>query len=144
MKHKGKLKHKGKAINIWEPPGYRTPPPDDRVLKVFLTPQRNEVERFAVGLMELGPAKNSGLHMHEEAEEVWYVVSGRGLVQLGDDLEPVQSGTIVYGPAGVPHQFINDSDSELVAIWYISPAGDEAFILEALSRQEAEKGQPLA
>jgi mannose-6-phosphate isomerase-like protein (cupin superfamily) len=68
----------------------------------------------------------SGGH-HPDNDEIYYIVRGRTLVDLGGDpmtgeghrtyrLEP---GTVVFIPAGCYHRLRNDSDDELVllAIW---------------------------
>ncbi len=61
------------------------------------------------------PALSAGLYMlpagaidtqepHTE-DEVYYVISGRGLIQVGSENRPVEAGTLVYVKANVEHHF---------------------------------------
>ncbi len=61
------------------------------------------------------PALSAGLYMlsagaidtqepHTE-DEVYYVISGRGLIQVGSENRPVEAGTLVYVKANVEHRF---------------------------------------
>lgn len=61
------------------------------------------------------PALSAGLYMllagaidtqepHTE-DEVYYVISGRGLIQVDSENRPVEAGTLVYVKANVEHRF---------------------------------------
>jgi len=49
-------------------------------------------------------------HTHEAKEHVYYIIRGRGKVQLGDARHDVADGDAVYMPARGVHGIINDSD----------------------------------
>lgn len=130
----GKARH---TVRIADVEGAMTDPPYDRELKVLLSPRLGSTQNSAVGLMTLGPGKSSGLHQHEVAEEVWYIVSGRGKVRIGEDVEDVEPHMVVFGPPRIPHGFINEGAQPLVAVFTISPAGDEAMALQKLAEKMA-------
>jgi mannose-6-phosphate isomerase-like protein (cupin superfamily) len=61
------------------------------------------------------PALSTGLYMlpagaidtqepHTE-DEVYYVISGRGFIQVGTENRPVEAGTLLYVKANVEHRF---------------------------------------
>lgn len=61
------------------------------------------------------PSLSAGLYMlaagavdmqepHTE-DEVYYVTSGRGFIQVGPESRPVEAGTLVYVKANVEHRF---------------------------------------
>jgi mannose-6-phosphate isomerase-like protein (cupin superfamily) len=61
------------------------------------------------------PSLSAGLYMlaagavdmqepHTE-DEVYYIISGRGLIQVGDESHPVEAGTLVYVKANADHRF---------------------------------------
>ena len=53
-------------------------------------------------------------HRHHINHEMFYVVSGRGEVRIGEERRPIGPGDLIANPAGAePHQILNTSDSEL-------------------------------
>jgi len=58
-------------------------------------------------------------------QEVWYVVSGSGIIRVGDEEAQLRPDTIVVAPPGVEHQLTNDGTEDLKAIWLFTPAGPE-------------------
>jgi len=62
--------------------------------------------------------KNSDYHMHEDMEQVQYVLSGTGIMLLDDSKHTIQPGDAVYIPPNVRHQFINNTEdwAELLII----------------------------
>ncbi len=55
-------------------------------------------------------------HYHPNAEEVLYVLRGRGIAGAGDTEHEVTAGTAVYVPAGATHSLRNASESEELEI----------------------------
>ncbi len=56
--------------------------------------------------------KNSDYHKHENLEQVYYVLSGRGHVLFDKERFPVQEGDAVYLPSGIHHQMFNDTSED--------------------------------
>jgi mannose-6-phosphate isomerase-like protein (cupin superfamily) len=54
--------------------------------------------------------KNSDYHVHEDMEQVQYVLSGTGIIRLDDAEYPIRPGDAIYIPPNVKHQFINDTE----------------------------------
>ena len=52
-------------------------------------------------------------HSHEAKEHVYYIIKGRGQVQLGDEFHDVTDGDAVYLPAQGVHSILNNSDEFL-------------------------------
>ncbi len=61
------------------------------------------------------PSLSAGLYMlavgavdlqkpHTE-DEVYYIISGRGFIQVGEESHPVEAGTLVYVKANAEHRF---------------------------------------
>ncbi len=64
------------------------------------------------GITIVQPNVASGVHHLGELETVIYVVSGRGMMRWGDQMEfeqEVEPGDFIYVPPFVPHQEINPS-----------------------------------
>ena len=70
------------------------------------------------GYVEFTPAATHELHTHPNADEVFFVLSGRGLVRSGDEMFEIEPGDTVFVPAGDVHYFRNTDEKEnLVAVF---------------------------
>ncbi|MGQ9629460.1 MAG: cupin domain-containing protein [bacterium] len=125
------------VYRLSEVEGYWTPPPNRRFLGAILSPKLQSIKRVAVGMVAIPPGAEGGLHSHDGVDEVWYIVSGSGRVQVGDEMAEIGPETVIYGPPGLPHQLINTGNEVLKAIWVISPPGDEIPILEGTGKAPA-------
>jgi mannose-6-phosphate isomerase-like protein (cupin superfamily) len=79
-----------------------------------------KVPDLSVGLYVLAPGQPDLQQPHTE-DEVYYVVSGRGRITVGDEVRDVQTGTVVYVAANVPHRF-HDITEELRLLVMFGPA----------------------
>ena len=61
-------------------------------------------------------------HLHRESEEIYYFVSGRGRMRLGDDESEIEGGDCVVIPPGTPHKLWADEGAPLVLLCACSPA----------------------
>jgi len=43
----------------------------------------------------------------------FYVLEGKGVVEIGDEREAVGADTLIESPARIPHRWFNESDSDL-------------------------------
>lgn len=79
-----------------------------------LIEQQNEMRQDYLEFLRV-PALSAGLYMlaagavdmqkpHTE-DEIYYVMSGRGFIQVGPEEHPVEAGTLVYVKANVEHRF---------------------------------------
>jgi len=62
-----------------------------------------------------GPA----LHIHHKDDEIFYVISGEFLIQLGDEISLIKKGDTVFIPRGTKHTFANhieNNPGELLTI----------------------------
>jgi mannose-6-phosphate isomerase-like protein (cupin superfamily) len=78
------------------------------------------VPDLSVGLYVLAPGEPDLQQPHTE-DEVYYVISGRGRITVGDEARDVRTGSIVFVAAGVPHRF-HDITEELQLLVAFGPA----------------------
>jgi mannose-6-phosphate isomerase-like protein (cupin superfamily) len=78
------------------------------------------VPDLSVGLYVLAPGQPDLQQPHTE-DEVYYVISGRGQITVGDEVRDVETGTTVFVAAGVPHRF-HDITDELKLFVAFGPA----------------------
>jgi mannose-6-phosphate isomerase-like protein (cupin superfamily) len=77
-------------------------------------------DSMSVGIYRIAAGGTDGQSPHSE-DEVYYVISGRAQIQVGDEHRPVQAGSIVFVAAEVEHRF-HDITEELVVLVFFSPA----------------------
>ena len=76
---------------------------------------------ISAGLWWLHPGEECETDIHPDAVEIYYVVSGEGILRLGDEKYEVRKGMTVYIPMGVEHQTRNTGDEDLCYFWAFSP-----------------------
>lgn len=83
-----------------------------------LTPSmRPRGGRLGVNWMRVPPGRTAcPFHSHQREDEVFYVLSGRGVLRYGDEVQELRAGDCVSCPAGtqVAHQIGNPFDEDLV------------------------------
>lgn len=101
----GKLK--GRRI---KEPGYQ------RTLKKIIETKKITAH---LGVIEVGQVTSR--HVHEESEEIVYVLKGKGNVTAGDETKKYNSNFFIHLPAGVPHQYRNKGEENLILLAIYSP-----------------------
>lgn len=61
-------------------------------------------------------------HHHRDIEEIYYLVSGRGLMTVGEETQEVAAGDAVYIPRGHRHTLINNGTEAIRLILVCGPA----------------------
>jgi quercetin dioxygenase-like cupin family protein len=64
-----------------------------------IDPQSN----ITLGIAELEPGKSNPVHMHDNCEEVIYILSGSCEQRVGQRTVVMKAGDTLHIPAGVPH-----------------------------------------
>jgi uncharacterized cupin superfamily protein len=73
--------------------------------------------RLGMNLSRVPPGRSGcPLHAHAREDEVFYVLSGRGLFRYGDEVLEIGPGDCISCPAGtgIAHQFANPYDTDLI------------------------------
>jgi mannose-6-phosphate isomerase-like protein (cupin superfamily) len=67
------------------------------------------------------PGSQQGLHVHEENEQIYVVVRGRGLMIVDGEERPIEAGGAVLIPAGSEHAIRNTGDELLEYVSATTP-----------------------
>ena len=78
------------------------------------------VPDLSIGLYVLAVGQPDLQRPHTE-DEVYYVISGRGRITVGDDVRDVRPGSIVFVATAVPHRF-HDITEDLTLFVAFGPA----------------------
>ncbi len=63
-----------------------------------------------VSLAWLQPGLRYEPHKHEDHEELYYIIRGRGRIRVGDETREFRDGDLIYIPVGAEHEIINDGE----------------------------------
>lgn len=75
------------------------------------------VPALSMGLYVLKAGALDGQQPHTE-DEIYYVVSGRGLIRVADEDRMVNAGSIIYVAANVEHRFHTISEDMSVLVFF--------------------------
>jgi mannose-6-phosphate isomerase-like protein (cupin superfamily) len=64
-------------------------------------------------------------HSHKVQEQVYHVLEGEGLMEIGDKTHVVRKHDVIYLPPGVEHSINNAGVADLIFIVATSPVKDD-------------------
>lgn len=73
--------------------------------------------RLTCGHTTVYPTGSTTGHAHDDMEEIYYFLSGEGIMVVGDDEFPVQAGDCLYVPPGAFHTTIQTGILPLTFVW---------------------------
>ncbi|MEM0372457.1 MAG: cupin domain-containing protein [archaeon] len=72
-----------------------------------------ELEHLTASVTVLHPGKQTRGHSHENIEEIYFFLKGRGKMLVGEEETSVSEGEMVMIPCGAFHRVINDSGEDM-------------------------------
>lgn len=94
---------------------------DGQVSYLLLSPGQFGSDRMAITLVEGGPGSEQPMHSHPEAEQVYVVTAGKGLMRVDDEELEVGPGTLVFIRPGARHAIRNVGTDPLTYVSATSP-----------------------
>jgi mannose-6-phosphate isomerase-like protein (cupin superfamily) len=86
---------------------------------------------------EVPPLADTPLHVHENEDELFYVLEGEHVFQVAEEEFPAGPGGLVFAPRGVPHAQRRVVSGKGRLLILTSPAGLEGFFRELAAAHEA-------
>ena len=107
---------------------------------IMIDPANSGPTGLCVLSQTLDPGSMVPVHHHEKAEQVLFIVSGRGRVSIADHQVEAQPGVTVHVPKGVAHGIANTGDHPLPILEITSPPGFQEIFrkMNELSEPDAE------
>lgn len=103
--------------------------PFERTLKVLLSPVINkEIKSIACGLTIIPKGGRSEEDAHVEGE-LFYVIYGKGIINVNGEEENLIPGTAVWCPPDISHFLLNSGNKTLKILWVLNPPGREINII---------------
>jgi mannose-6-phosphate isomerase-like protein (cupin superfamily) len=78
------------------------------------------VPSMSLGIYNLAAGSVDKQQPHTE-DEIYYIVSGRAQIQVGEEHRPVEPGSIVFVAANVEHRF-HSIQEDLTTLVFFAPA----------------------
>jgi mannose-6-phosphate isomerase-like protein (cupin superfamily) len=86
-------------------------------------------------LMSLAPGEDIGEEVYGEIDQITVVVDGTGRLEIpGEEDDGIEVGDLIFTPAGIQHNIINDSEGGLKLYTIYAPPEHEPG--EVLEKQE--------
>jgi len=95
---------------------------DDSILRELLHPDKQPVDlRYSLAQAIVSPGKTTLVHSLTTSE-VYYILSGTGIMHIDGEIQPVEPGDAIYIPPNARQFIHNDSATPLVFICIVDPA----------------------
>lgn len=82
-----------------------------------IDPESTPSRRLTMGHTTIYPTGCTTGHAHDDMEEVYFVISGEGVMRVGDDEFPIKPGDGLYVPPGEFHTTRQTGNVPLVVLW---------------------------
>ncbi|MDY6914092.1 MAG: cupin domain-containing protein [Planctomycetota bacterium] len=95
----------------------------------LVDPDSGPSQRLKMGHTTIYPTGKTTGHAHDDMEEVYFVVSGKGIMGIGSDEFPIEAGDAFYVPPGQHHVTYQRGNIPLTIVWVtcrITDGGGEA------------------
>ena len=95
-----------------------------RKVMVFIGSDSVKSDRMTLGMTEVPPNSVMDPHVHEDKEELIFVIEGKGEVVIDGKREELDPYTAAIFPLGLVHQVFNNNDMPLRFMFVFNPPND--------------------
>jgi quercetin dioxygenase-like cupin family protein len=93
--------------------------------------------RLGLGTQVIASGRGIEFHAHGLADEILYVVRGRGIGAVGTTKAPLLPGSIIYAPAGAWHAI--HAEDEMEVMWISSPPEFSNYLRNLHAARQADE-----
>ncbi len=83
----------------------------------LIDPENSPSRNLKMGHTTIYPTGKTTGHAHADMEEVYFVLSGEGVMKIGDDEFEVKAGDAFYVPPGECHTTYQRGNVPLTVVW---------------------------
>ena len=76
----------------------------------------SDMDDHKVKRITIYAGKRLSLQRHSKRDEHWFILRGRGIITLNENISPAEEGMSFNVPAGVLHRLENSASGEMVLI----------------------------
>lgn len=102
---------------------------DGAIIYELLSKKEREIMNVALAVGSLPPKRKAIPHFHKASNEIYYIISGRGVIEVEDSRYEAEKDRLIYIPANFVHALENTSKFKNLDVLCVSaPAySDEDF-----------------
>jgi len=89
--------------------------------KMVIKPENMNSEAMCAGVAVFPAGKHAPAHVHEEAEEILYVLAGTGSMYFDGTPERLEPGTFMLAKRGIEHSLEADAGEDLKVFYVFTP-----------------------
>lgn len=94
---------------------------DGSEIRELLAHRNSSIRNQSLAEARLPPGMSTTPHRHPKTEEIYYILAGQGLMQVGEELSQVGPGDAIAIPPGVRHQITNTGSLVLTFLCCCAP-----------------------
>jgi mannose-6-phosphate isomerase-like protein (cupin superfamily) len=98
---------------------------DGSEIRELLAHRNSCIRRQSFAEARLAPGAQTTAHYHRRTEEIYYLLEGEGLMQIGNETRPVVAGDAIAIPPGAVHQITNSGRALLRFLCCCAPAYED-------------------
>jgi len=69
-----------------------------------------------VARITIPPGESNSYHTHENEEQVYIVIRGKGIVQVAEEKMNARAGDVIYLPPKIGHSFYNNTEKTTIIL----------------------------
>ncbi len=99
---------------------------DGSEIRELLAHRNSCIVKQSLAEARLAPGQQTTPHFHSLTEEIYYILAGQGLMQLGQEQQPVGPGDAIAIPPMQTHTIRNTGSTTLTFLCCCAPAYEHA------------------
>ena len=111
-------------VNLDQVESFRTK--DGSEIRELLAHRNSVIRQQSLAAARLLAGASTTPHYHPQTEEIYYILSGCGLMQIGPESQEVGPGDAIAIPPGAVHQITNPGPERLTFLCCCAPAYEDA------------------
>lgn len=111
------------VFNINAVPAFTTK--DGSEIRELLAHRNSAIRNQSLAEARLKPGQSTAPHYHPKTEEIYYILEGTGLMQIGPERREVGPGDAIAIVPGAKHQITNTGNTELKLLCCCAPAYED-------------------
>jgi len=94
---------------------------DGSTIRELMHPLQHGNRLQSLAEATVAPGASTQLHLHHQSEEIYHVISGHGVMTLGEERFSIGVGDSVCIAPGTPHAVQNTGENDLVFLCCCAP-----------------------
>lgn len=95
------------------------------MIREILAPRNSSLRKQSLAEARVSPGKATLEHYHMKSEEIYYVLQGKGKIEIADEVREVGEGDGIAISPGKKHKIWNIGTKELVFLCCCSPSYED-------------------